>query len=183
MVSTADSEGRTPPAPGAKVFPRTLGRLVVHLRYSGVRVTDLDRSVGFYTRVLGLREVSRGDLSQYGRGTWVLLQDPTSHQRLELNWYPKGSQFDVPFVTGEGLDHIGFYLGPVPAAALVRAYQRLLRNGGGPTSVTPASTGGWVAYVTDPDGNWIEIFRDQTPAEKKAARARAAAERRKAKRR
>jgi catechol 2,3-dioxygenase-like lactoylglutathione lyase family enzyme len=147
----------------------------MHLRYSGVRVTDLDRSLRFYTKVLGLREVSRGDLSQYGRGTWVLLRDPRSRQQLELNWYPKGSQFDVPFVTGEGLDHIGFFLGPVSAAALNRVYQSLLRRGAGPTSVTPAGTEGFVAYVTDPDGNWIEIFRDQTAAEKRRAQAEARA--------
>ena len=153
----------------------------MHLRYSGVRVTDLDRSLRFYTKALGLREVTRGDLSLYGRGTWVLLQDPASHQRLELNWYPKGSQFDVPFIIGEGLDHIGFFLGPASKAALNTVYQRLLRQGAGPTNVTPASTDGWVGYVTDPDGNWIEIFRDQTPAEKRQARAKEAAEKRRAK--
>ena len=150
----------------------------MHLRYSGVRVTDLDRSLRFYTKVLGLREVSRGDLSQYGRGTWVLLQDPASHQRLELNWYPRGSQFDVPFVTGEGLDHIGFFLGKVSAATLNRTYDRLLRRGAGPTSVTPASTGGYVGYVTDPDGNWIEIFRDDTTAEAQRETAKVRAEKR-----
>lgn len=136
-------------------------------------MTDLDRSLRFYTKALGLREVTRGDLSQYGRGTWVLLQDPVSHQRLELNWYPSGSQFDVPFVSGEGLDHIGFFLGPAPASALRRAYERLLRQGAGPTSVTPATTNGWVGYVTDPDGNWIEIFRDETTVEKRRAKPRA----------
>ncbi len=146
----------------------------MHLRYSGVRVTDLERSLRFYTKVLGLREVSRGDLSQYGRGTWVLLRDPASRQQLELNWYPKGSQFNVPFVIGEGLDHIGFFLGAVSEAALNRVYQRLLRQGAGPTSVTPASTEGWVGYVTDPDGNWIEIFRGETAAEKRRAKAQAA---------
>ena len=146
----------------------------MHLRYSGVRVTDLDRSLRFYTKVLGLREVSRGDLSQYGRGTWVLLRDPTSRQQLELNWYPKGSQFDVPFVIGEGLDHIGFFLGSVPATALNRVYQSVLRQGAGPTSISPANTGGWVGYDTDPDGNWIEIFRSPTAAEKRRAKAEAA---------
>lgn len=143
----------------------------MHLRYSGVRVMDLDRSLRFYTKALGLREKARGDLTQYGRGIWVLLQDPVSRQRLELNWYPKGSQFDVPFVVGEGLDHVGFFLGPVPVATLNRTYHRLLRQGAGPTNVTPDTTDGWVAYVTDPDGNWVEIFRDQTAAEKRRAKA------------
>jgi catechol 2,3-dioxygenase-like lactoylglutathione lyase family enzyme len=155
----------------------------MHLRYSGVRVTDLDRSLRFYTRALGLREVSRGDLSRFGRGTWVLLRDPTSRQQLELNWYPKGSQFDVPFVSGEGLDHIGFFLGPVPARTLNRIYQSLLRQGAGPTNVTPATTEGWVGYVTDPDGNWIEIFRGETAAEKRKAQAQAIAKKPRKKRR
>lgn len=150
----------------------------MHLRYAGVRVTDLGRSLQFYTQALGLREVSRGDLSQYGRGTWVLLQDPVSRQRLELNWYPKGSQFDVPFVAGEGLDHVGFYLGPATRATLVRTYQRLLRQGAAPTNVTPATTDGWVGYVTDPDGNWIEIFRGPTSAESRRERVARARERR-----
>ena len=152
----------------------------MHLRYSGVRVTDLERSLRFYTEALGLKEVARGDLSQFGRGTWILLRDPASRQRLELNWYPKGSQFDVPFVVGEGLDHVGFFLGAVPAATLGRVYRRLLNQGAGPTNVTPASTNGWVGYVTDPDGNWIEIFRDQTPTEKRRAKAQAGAEKRRA---
>ena len=151
----------------------------MQLRYSGVRVTDLERSLRFYTKVLGLREVSRGDLSQYGRGTWVLLRDPASRQQLELNWYPKGSQFDVPFVTGEGLDHIGFFLGHVPAATLGRVYRSLLRRGAAPTNVTPAMTDGWVGYVTDPDGNWIEVFRGETAAEKRRTRAAAAKPRKK----
>jgi lactoylglutathione lyase len=150
----------------------------MHLRYSGVRVTDLERSLRFYTKALGLREVTRGDLSPYGRGIWVLLQDPASRQRLELNWYPKGSQFDVPFVVGEGLDHVGFFLGAVPAATLHRTYRRLLRQGAGPTNITPATTDGWVGYVTDPDGNWIEVFRAQTTAEKHKAKAQSAAEKR-----
>lgn len=151
----------------------------MQLRYSGVRVTDLERSLRFYTKVLGLREVSRGDLSQYGRGTWVLLRDPASRQQLELNWYPKGSQFDVPFVTGEGLDHIGFFLGHVPAATLNRVYRFLLRRGAAPTNVTPATTDGWVGYVTDPDGNWIEVFRGETAAEKRRTQAAATKPRRK----
>ena len=154
----------------------------MQLRYSGVRVTDLDRSLRFYTKALGLREVSRGDLSPYGRGIWVLLQDPASRQRLELNWYPKGSQFDVPFVVGEGLDHVGFFLGRVPAAALNRTYQRLLRQGAGPTNVTPATTDGWVGYVTDPDGNWIELFRAQPTSEKRRQKAAAASAKRRKRR-
>jgi catechol 2,3-dioxygenase-like lactoylglutathione lyase family enzyme len=143
----------------------------VPLHYAGIRVTRLDRSLRFYTKTLRLREVRRGDLRGDGVGIWVLLEDPKSKQRLELNWYPKGSYFATPFRLGEGLDHLGFWLGRVPRAVLEREYKRLLRQGARPTEIPPEKTDGWVAYVTDPDGHWIEIFRWPTPAEQRAADA------------
>jgi catechol 2,3-dioxygenase-like lactoylglutathione lyase family enzyme len=135
------------------------------LRYFGIRVRNLDRSLRFYGRALGLKEVSRGDLSEYGAGRWVLLEDPRSHQRLELNWYPRSSRFATRYVPGEGLDHIGFLLGKVPRSRLEAEYRRLLAAGARPTPITPKLSDGWVANVKDPDGNWIEIFRWPTPAE------------------
>jgi catechol 2,3-dioxygenase-like lactoylglutathione lyase family enzyme len=141
----------------------------VPLRYTGLRVTDLDRSLAFYGKLLGLREVSRGDGLGMGIGRWVLLEDPHAHQRLELNWYPEGSKFATPYAPGDGLDHVGFLLGPVPRGRLEREYRRLLAGGARPTGMTPASSDGWIAYVTDPDGNWIEIFRWPTAAERRAA--------------
>ncbi len=65
----------------------------MHLRYFGIRVTDLERSLRFYTELLGLKKAGLGDMSKNGggRGTWVLLIDEKSGQQLELNWYPKGS--------------------------------------------------------------------------------------------
>jgi lactoylglutathione lyase len=128
----------------------------MHLRYFGIRVTDMNRSSAFYTEALGLKEVGRGDMSEYGggRGAWVLLRDPLTGQQLELNCYPKGSRYDTPYSVGEGLDHIGFVVRDVP-----KKYTELLSKGASPTEITPDSTDGWQACVTDPDGNWIEIAK------------------------
>ena len=59
------------------------------LRYFGIRVRDMQRWYVFYTELLGLRKVREGRM-RHGR-EWVLLEDPHSHQRLELNWYPADS--------------------------------------------------------------------------------------------
>ncbi len=127
----------------------------MYLRYFGIRVTDLDRSLKFYTTLLGLKEVGRGSMDEYGggRGDWVLLEDGTSGQRLELNVYPEESRWDTPYEPGEGLDHLGFVVDDVP-----KAYEQLVASGAGPTEIDPASSEGHQAFVTDPDGNWIELF-------------------------
>jgi len=126
----------------------------MYLSYCGIRVRDLDRSLKFYTELFGLREVARGDHQKYGAGIYILLRDEKSGQKLELNWYPEGSAHAVPYTPGEGLDHIAFVVEDLKAT-----YDELLRKGGKPTGVDPSNTGGWLAYVKDPDENWIEIYQ------------------------
>lgn len=138
------------------------------LLYTGLRVRNLARSLRFYTKVMRFRVVSRGDGRPWGAGVWVGLTDPKSGGGLELNWYPKGSKYATPFTPGEALDHLGFFLGHVPRATLEREYARVVRGGARPTRITPEFSEGWTAYVTDPDGNWVELFRRPTPAEQRA---------------
>jgi catechol 2,3-dioxygenase-like lactoylglutathione lyase family enzyme len=59
----------------------------MHLEYCGIRVTNLERSVKFYTEVLGLKEIFRGIFTEYGAGIFVKLRDESSGQHLDLNWY------------------------------------------------------------------------------------------------
>lgn len=139
----------------------------MQLYYVGLRVRNLRRSLHFYTEVMGLREMIRGDFRKEGKGIWVGLDDPNSHSKLELNWYPPHSKFGGRYSSGDGLDHIGFLLGRVSRRRLEQEYLRLLRNGARPTAVTPKSSDGWQACVLDPDGNWIELFRWPTAAERR----------------
>jgi len=132
----------------------------------GLRVTRLERSLDFYTKALGFREVRRGDTRSWGGGIWVLLQDPRSRRRLELNWYPRGSIFFGPYRAGDAVDHLDFTLGVASRAELERVYRRLLKFGAKPTGYEPATTAGWMASVTDPDGVWITIGRRPTANER-----------------
>ena len=132
-----------------------------YLSYFGIRVTDLERSLGFYRDVLGLEEIRRGDNSPNGGGTYVLLRDPWSGQKLELNWYPPGSRHAHPYLPGEGLDHIAFRVDDLP-----RFLEKLRREGAEDTGgvadhVSPS--GNPVAYVKDPDGNWLEVYSHSGP--------------------
>jgi len=126
----------------------------MYMSYCGIRVQDLQRSLKFYTGLFGLKEVGRGDHRKHGAGLYVLLRDERSGQKLELNWYPEGSVYAVEYTPGEGLDHIAFVVDDVKAA-----FTELLAKGAEPTDIGPWNTGGWLAYLKDPDGNWIEIYQ------------------------
>lgn len=122
------------------------------LRYIGIRVRELERSEKFYTELLGLKKATGGTMAHGGK--WVLLEDPRSHQRLELNWYPPASPYATEYVAGEGLDHIGFKV--KDAASTVK---KLVDKGASPV-LFPKDKDGikGLYYLKDPDGNWIEFF-------------------------
>jgi lactoylglutathione lyase len=128
------------------------------LSYVGLRVTDLERSIRFYTEGLGLVEKGRGSMSH--GGTFVGLVDPETKVELELNWYPSGSLYAGPYVAGEGLDHLGC------EAPDVRAMIDRLVRAGGAVRVEPWVERGryLIGFVADPDGNWVEVQGPVPPA-------------------
>src|SRR5579864_3763235 len=78
---------------------------------AGIRVTNLERSLEFYTMLLDLVELKR---VQDSDSAYVLFKDRRSGQRLELNWYSEDSPFYRPFETGDGLDHLEVRVRDVP---------------------------------------------------------------------
>lgn len=84
----------------------------------------------------------------------MLLVDRKTGQRLELNWFPKGSSFAVSYADGEGLDHLGFPTGH--AAEIARAFEAH----GGKIALRPSDPNGVRQnfYVATPDVNWIELM-------------------------
>lgn len=123
----------------------------LYLDYSGIRVTNLRRALAFFSKALGLVERRRGTMGH--GGVWVLLEDPTSHQFLELNYYPKGTKYATPFVPGEGLDHLGVRTSNMAAAG------RQLRRAGATRVVRfPVRGAPVVEYYEGPDGIWVELI-------------------------
>jgi catechol 2,3-dioxygenase-like lactoylglutathione lyase family enzyme len=133
----------------------------MYLSYMGIRVTDLERSLRFYVGHFGLRPPKGTELpkGQPNEQTTVMLVDPRSSQRLELNYYPPGNPYAVPYVAGEGFDHLAFRVDDLEAFL-----KRLAQDGvhpehmahyEGPMMATPSFR---VAYVRDPDGNQLELY-------------------------
>ena len=118
--------------------------------YAGIRVRDLRRSVAFYTNAFGMKVDARGTMPHGGK--YVQLVTPRTRMRLELNWYPRGSRFYVPYRRGEEMDHLASVVDDVEGA-----YRALLRRGA-KVAVDPAHSEGTEVYVKDPDGIWIELL-------------------------
>ena len=122
----------------------------IRLHYTGIQVRDLRRSLEFY-RFLGLKMSHRGTMEHGGK--WVQLTDPFTKQRLELNWYPKGSKFYEKYRIGSELDHIGFIVDDA-----VEWFSLLVRRGAKPAVRPFGNESETLAYVKDPDGVWIELI-------------------------
>jgi lactoylglutathione lyase len=119
--------------------------------YVGIRVTNLQRSIDFYTKVLGMQVTGRGKVEQT-KGETVGLQSEKDGFTLELNYYEKDSPYNTEYTAGEGLDHLAFKVEDLDKA-LEEA-----RKAGHRTILEMKADGGRWAYIEDPDGIWIELF-------------------------
>jgi lactoylglutathione lyase len=119
--------------------------------YVGIRVTDLEKSIDFYTRILGMKVTGRGKIEQT-KGETVGLQSEKDGFILELNYYEKNSPYNTKYAVGEGLDHLAFKVDDLDQA-LEEA-----RKTGHRTILEMKANGGRWAYIEDPDGIWIELF-------------------------
>ena len=89
-----------------------------------------------------------------GRVAW--LKCPNSKQVLELNEYPKKYKYGEK----SGLDHLAFQVKDAR-----KVYYEISKRYKG--AIKPFLEGNWIlAYVKDPDGNWIELG-DTSPKRKK----------------
>jgi lactoylglutathione lyase len=119
--------------------------------YVGIRVTNLQKSIDFYTKLLGMNVTGRSKIEQT-KGEVVGLESEKGGFALELNFYEDASPYNFKYVVGEGLDHLAFKVDD-----LDKALEEAKRNGYKVILQIKADGNRW-AYVEDPDGIWIELF-------------------------
>ncbi len=121
------------------------------LTYTGIRVKDLEKSVAFYSGLLGMKETGRSEIPE-SKGTAVQLVSASGGPVLELNHYADGTRFATKYSVGEALDHLAFHVDDLDK------FLADARKAGSPTVLEMRSgTSRW-AYVEDPNGIWIEAF-------------------------
>ncbi|HKY60895.1 MAG TPA: VOC family protein [Gemmatimonadota bacterium] len=120
------------------------------LLHTMIRVKDLDRSVRFYTRVLGLREARRKVLEK-ADATLVFMVDAAGHHPIELTFNHDGRDYQL----GDQFGHLAFGVEDLDTAR-----EELARHGveftRGPYRV--GEGGSRIAFIRDPDGIEIELI-------------------------
>lgn len=114
-----------------------------------INVTDLDRSIAFYERALGLREVRRKQAAD-GSFELVYLGDSQTPFLLELTWL---RDKEGPYALGDNESHLCLRVAGDYDA--VRAYHRAM----GCICYENVEMG--LYFICDPDDYWIEILPEK----------------------
>src|SRR5687767_2346250 len=124
---------------------KTIARKLLHTRY---RVNDLEKTVDFYRRVLGLQEVRR---HKSPRGSeLVFMKAPESEELIELCHFPSSGPVQVQ----PDLTHLAFEVDSLEEFGKHLASLGL-KYSDGPT-VKPDGSG--FAFIDAPEGYEIEIM-------------------------
>lgn len=152
---------------------------VESIYHAGVVVSDLERSLKWYTEVLGL-QVER-PIRELG-GEWISKVTGYENTRLKMAWVGTGDRCSIelnqylepngasgPNRRGRndvGASHVGIQVNDVHAW-----YKRLSAQGvefaGAPPPKLPDVKFPWAkcaVYLQDPDGNWLELLERDPPA-------------------
>jgi lactoylglutathione lyase len=121
----------------------------LRILHTCLNVSNLDLSIEFYSKQLGLKLQSRREIRQNNAEIAFLKDDGGA---LELTqWRDKKS-----ITEGDNFDHIAFAVNDI-AAEVER-----LRQGGVAIAMEPFSLQGStskIAFIKDPDGNWLELIQ------------------------
>jgi lactoylglutathione lyase len=118
-----------------------------------LRVTDLEKSIDFYTTVLGMKVLERTDNNEY-RYTLVFVgyENQVEGTTIELTYNWDTNQYDL----GNAFGHLALGVEDIYAAC-----DNIKALGGNVTREAGPVKGGktHIAFITDPDGYQIELIQ------------------------
>ena len=124
----------------------------MRLLHTMLRVGDLDRSIKFYTHVLGMKLLRR---KEYPEGEFTLAflgyGDEAEHTVIELTHNWGTDHYDL----GEGYGHIAIEVDDVYTATAEVKHRggKIIREAGPMNAGTTI-----IAFIEDPDGYQIELL-------------------------
>ena len=127
--------------------------MIVH---TSIRTSNIDKSIDFYTRLLGLKLLNRREILQ-NDAEIAFLRDPEAKgSTLELTFYRKQKKFSQADYMDRVFDHIAFEIKDMmKTIAKMRDENITITD----EPFRLSSSGSWLAFVEDPDGTLIELIQ------------------------
>ncbi|WP_066645402.1 VOC family protein [Christensenella timonensis] len=113
--------------------------------HNNLNVFDLQKSLAFYEKALGLKEVRRKEAGD-GSFTIVYLANEQAPHQLELTWL---REKDTPYDLGDNEIHLAFETDDYEAAH--KLHQEM-----GCICFENEAMG--IYFIEDPDGYWMEVL-------------------------
>jgi ribonuclease HI len=122
--------------------------------HASIRTSNMERSIDFYSKFLGLSVKSRREIKQTNAEI-VFLQDSQSKGcTLELTLYRNQEKFDQPPYENRLFDHLGFIISNIEETI------SCMKNAGVTVTDEPfkLNENTTIAFIEDPDGTLIELI-------------------------
>ncbi len=123
--------------------------------HTSIRVSNMEKSIDFYTRFLSLKLLNRREIPQ-NNAEIAFLQDPEGKgARLELTYFRNQKKFVQAEYEDRLFDHLAFDIRDMnETISLMRREKVTITDE--PFRLSP--TGNFIAFVEDPDGTLIELI-------------------------
>ena len=131
------------------------------LIHTSIRTSNIDKSIDFYTRLMGLKLLSRREIPQ-NNAEIAFLQNPEGKgARLELTFYRKQKKFIQADYEERLFDHIAFEVENIERIISIMRKEKVTITD---EPFRLGSAGPLIAFIEDPDEILIELIERKPTA-------------------
>jgi lactoylglutathione lyase len=122
--------------------------------HASIRTSNMERSIDFFSRLLGLKLVNRREIKETNAEI-AFLQDPEGKGCiLELNFCRNQKKFSQPEYEERLFDHLAFEVKDIRKTISALREEKITIT----DEPFKLSTGTTIAFIEDPDGTLIELI-------------------------
>jgi lactoylglutathione lyase len=122
--------------------------------HTSIRTRNIEKSINFYTKLIGLKLVGRRQIPQNNAEIAFLTDPQKEGSTLEITFYHKQTKFEQPEYENRIFDHLAFI-----TDNMQKTIETLRKNKvtitDEPYQLAPGGT--TIAFIEDPDGTLIEL--------------------------
>ena len=135
--------------------------------HTSIRTSNMDKSIDFYTRLLGLKLVNRREIPQNNAEIAFLRDAEAKGSTLELTFYRNQKKFIQAEYEDRLFDHLAFEVKDIKRTIAAMQKEQVTITD---EPFKLSATGPMIAFVEDPDGTLIELIERKYRAYRKATR-------------